>query len=56
MISGREPTRREIEERAYFLYLARGGVDGDSQSDWLQAERELREELGSPTGSTGRRF
>jgi len=40
-----EPTRREISERAYYIYLARGGVNGDPVSDWLQAERELREEL-----------
>ena len=56
---GREPTQREIREireRAYFLYLARGGVNGDPRADWLQAERELREELGSATSGAGRRF
>jgi hypothetical protein len=42
----REPTVREIQERAYYNYLARGGVDGDPASDWLRAERELREEFG----------
>jgi hypothetical protein len=49
-----EPTKREIRERAYYIYLARGGVNGDPVSDWLQAERELREELRAAPG--GRRF
>jgi hypothetical protein len=40
-----EPTKREIRDRAYYIYLARGGANGDPASDWLQAERELREEL-----------
>jgi hypothetical protein len=38
-----EPTREEIEHRAYELYLARGEVQGHDQEDWLQAERELKE-------------
>ena len=42
---GREPTFDEIRQRAYEIYLARGGAPGNSTSDWLQAERELREEL-----------
>ena len=33
-----------IAERAYALYLARGSMDGFDLQDWLQAERELREE------------
>jgi hypothetical protein len=40
-----EPTKKDIRERAYYIYLARGGANGDAVSDWLQAERELREEL-----------
>jgi hypothetical protein len=50
-----EPTRREISDRAYFIYLARGGVNGDPVSDWIQAERELREEL-RQSARAGRRF
>ena len=38
-----EPSREEIERRAYELYLARGEVPGYDQEDWLQAERELNE-------------
>jgi hypothetical protein len=40
--------RREalIRERAYFIYLERGGAPGDPQADWLRAEREL---FGSPS-------
>jgi hypothetical protein len=30
-------------QRAYELYLARGGEDGRDLDDWLTAERELRE-------------
>jgi hypothetical protein len=33
--------RERVAERAYELYLARGGVDGQAMEDWLNAEREL---------------
>lgn len=38
-----DPAREDIEQRAYELYLARGAMDGHALEDWLQAERELRE-------------
>lgn len=38
------PTRQQIRERAYQIYLARNGAPGDPTADWLQAERELIEE------------
>ena len=41
--AGLEPTFQEVQERAYQIYLGRGATPGDSTSDWLQAERELRE-------------
>ena len=31
-----------IAERAYEIYLARGGKDGLDEQDWLQAEEEIR--------------
>lgn len=34
------PSRSQIEERAYSIYLAEGG--GDATEHWLRAERELR--------------
>jgi hypothetical protein len=42
---GTEPTEEQVRARAYEIYLARGRCDGDECADWLQAERELREEL-----------
>ncbi|HEX9367531.1 MAG TPA: DUF2934 domain-containing protein [Vicinamibacterales bacterium] len=30
-----------VSQRAYELFLARGGVDGQDFDDWLAAEREL---------------
>ncbi len=33
----------QIAQRAYELYLERGGEDGDDLADWLAAERELTE-------------
>jgi hypothetical protein len=33
--------RERVAQRAYELYLARGGVDGQAMEDWLNAEREL---------------
>ena len=44
-ISGRtaaEADREEqIRERAYELYVARGGEDGHDMEDWLEAEAEI---------------
>jgi len=33
-----------IAERAYAIYERRGGQDGSSVDDWLQAEREIDSE------------
>jgi hypothetical protein len=33
--------KQEIRNRAYEIYLQRGGQPGDEVDDWLQAEREL---------------
>lgn len=33
---------RDIAERAYEIYSARGRIDGFDRDDWLRAERELR--------------
>jgi hypothetical protein len=38
---------RDIARRAYELYLARGCEPGHDVADWLQAERELHELVGS---------
>jgi len=38
-----EPTQAEIAEAAYFRHLNRGGAQGDEFSDWIEAERELRQ-------------
>ena len=36
-------TKQQVRERAYEIYLAREGQEGDQVSDWLAAERELQE-------------
>jgi len=33
----------QIRQRAYEVYLAREGQEGDEVSDWFDAERELKE-------------
>jgi hypothetical protein len=38
-----EPTEEQIRERAYEFYLAGGSQDGHDLSDWLTAERQLKE-------------
>jgi hypothetical protein len=38
----REPTRADIQERAYYRYVDRGRVDGFDREDWHLAESELR--------------
>lgn len=37
------PTNEQIAQRAFELFLARGGEHGHHEEDWLRAERELRE-------------
>ena len=43
----KEPTYEQIQLRAYFIGERRKslGILGDETSDWVQAERELKEEL-----------
>ena len=35
-----------IRERAYYIYVERGGAAGDPVADWFQAERELNDPVG----------
>lgn len=37
------PADEEIAQRAYELYLARGGADGHDLEDWLEARRQLED-------------
>jgi hypothetical protein len=48
------PTRDQIEQRAYEIYLQEGGADGRAEEHWLRAESELLGESGitRPTGVT----
>jgi hypothetical protein len=36
-----EADRDRVAERAYELYMARGGEHGQDMEDWLTAEREV---------------
>lgn len=45
-----ERERERVAQRAYELYLERGGGDGRAMDDWLSAEREL---IGSGRSSSG---
>jgi hypothetical protein len=36
------PTEEQIRQRAYQIYMLRGGAPGDPVWDWQQAELELR--------------
>jgi hypothetical protein len=49
---GHAPTDKEIQLRAYWIHLDRGGQHGYHLDDWLQAERELAEGRSAdpPTG------
>jgi len=39
----------DIARRAHAIYEQRGGFPGAELDDWLQAERELRDQTGSET-------
>ncbi len=36
-----EALRKKIENRAYQLFLKRGGVHGNAHEDWAKAEKEI---------------
>ena len=44
-------TEDDIRQRAYQIFLDRGGIDGNDLDDWLRAEAELQaeSELQNPT-------
>ena len=39
--TARKASFEEIQNRAFFLFLERGGNEGRELDDWFQAEREL---------------
>jgi Protein of unknown function (DUF2934) len=41
----REPTHVQIANRAFAIYVSRGGQHGHDVRDWFAAERQLRTEL-----------
>ena len=41
----KSPFSEDIAVRAYHIYLNRGALNGRDLDDWLQAEREVIEEL-----------
>jgi hypothetical protein len=45
-----EPTLDEIRARAYDAYIQRGRIDGLDLEDWLQAEKELKENRNKEPG------
>jgi glycosyltransferase involved in cell wall biosynthesis len=45
---GAGPTSEQIRRRAFEIYLARNGLPGTPESDWRQAEQELRGKSSSP--------
>jgi type II secretory pathway predicted ATPase ExeA len=42
-MSKRQPTRQQIERRAFEIYVERGCQEGDNMADWVTAEKELAE-------------
>jgi len=46
-----EELYRRVAERAYFLFVNRGGEHGRDVEDWLRAEAEMLRELGSTSAA-----
>ena len=54
--AGDAPAQDEIQLRAYCIHVERGRRHGCDLDDWLQAERELKEEHpAGPSGNDGAR-
>lgn len=45
------PTLAEIRQRAFEIYVERGGIHGSDLDDWLHAERDLKEKHDKSTDS-----
>lgn len=45
MIERKKPSTQEISDRAYELYLQRGGEPGKDVEDWVRAEHELSDDI-----------
>jgi hypothetical protein len=41
MVEQKELSKQEIAQRAYELYVQRGGEPGKDVEDWVRAEKEL---------------
>lgn len=41
----KEEINKKIEEKAYEIYLQRGCTPGNEEADWLEAEKEVMENL-----------
>jgi hypothetical protein len=44
------PSPEEIRQRAFEIYMERGGIHGCDLDDWSQAERELQEKFNKSSG------
>lgn len=53
-MTNRKLPTEQIGQRAYELYLERGGEDGRDVEDWLAAEKELTELSEQSTSSAPR--
>jgi hypothetical protein len=53
----RKLTHVQVANRAFEIYVSRGGEHGHDVGDWFEAERQLRTELQSkkPSGKRSRR-
>ncbi len=52
MTERKVPTIQQIEQRAYEIYLERGGEDGRALEDWIAAEKELTQLSDEPVSGT----
>ena len=44
------PSPEEIRQRAFEIYMERGGIHACDLDDWSQAERELQEKFNKSSG------
>jgi len=49
-----EDLSRKIQEKAFDLFQQRGGVHGDDQADWFEAERIVMQSSGRTAAGTTR--
>lgn len=47
LVVSQHELEQRIRDRAYYIYLKRGASGASAEQDWLEAEKQIKRELGA---------